>query len=37
MLEDVIVNAGKTILKANDDLYVSTIPEYPGKYNILSI
>lgn len=30
MLEDVIVNTGRTILKDMDDVYVSTIPEYPG-------
>ena len=35
MLEDVIVNAGRTILKDNNDLYVSTIPEYPGNYLII--
>ena len=30
MLEDVIVNTGRTILKDMDDVYVSTIPGYPG-------
>lgn len=30
MLEDVIVNAGRTILKDVDNVFVSTLPEYQG-------